>query len=332
MRLAVAMLGIGLFLLTGVVYASDHIISPVPTDDEAVLVPIVLPPPDVSFGDLVTARPDAESAPPVPAASSQAAGYFGVADILANPSVETTAAARISPTPTAPLTATRTTKKRAVTISLVGDSMIDTLGPVGGNLAVNLNRTYPNSTFTVINHGVGAENIDSGLRRLTQGYSYLGIGRNSVVSEKPDVVVIESFGYNPYPEQNINSSLTRHWLQLAAMVDTIKRELPDAKIVIAATIGPNWDLFGDGAPGLSFSAEGKRAKATEIKRYIENAIAFAKSQNLPLADAYTPSLAADGNGKPEYINAADHIHYSDSGRTLMARKIAQAIIQNRLLE
>jgi len=332
MRLVAVIVIASIFLMTGVAYAADRIISPIPLDDESIITPIVLPPPDVTFSDLLEARPDTETVLSVSTASSQAAGYFGVSDILTEPLAQATPAATVSATPTATPIATRTAKKRAVTITLVGDSMIDTLGPVGGNLAAKLNTTYPNSTFTVINHGVGAENIDSGLKRLTNGYSYLGLGRNSVVSEKPDIVVIESFGYNPYPEPDINTSLTKHWLQLAAMVDTVKRELPEAKIVIAATIAPNWDLFGDGAPFLSFSPEGKRTKVTEIKKYIENAIAFAKSQNLPLANAYNPTLMGDGNGRPEYINGGDHIHYSDSGRNLMASKIAEAITVNRLLE
>ncbi|HLD24897.1 MAG TPA: SGNH/GDSL hydrolase family protein, partial [Patescibacteria group bacterium] len=173
---------------------------------------------------------------------------------------------------------------------------------------------------------------DSGVRRLTNGYSYLGLGRNAVVSEKPDVIVVESFGYNPYPLPDLSDALTKHWLKLAEIVDTIRRELPETKIVIAATIAPNWDTFGDGAPFISMSPEGKRTKVEEIKKYIESTIGFAKSQGLPLANAYTPSLDGNGNGKLTYINPGDHIHYSDSGRNLMAQKIADAIIGNRLLE
>ncbi len=309
--------------LTATVYAADKIISPLP--DELDLPRLVADyHPVVTFGDLLHAIPDTEGA----ITATPAATIIEVA----TPSPTLAPTLSPSPTPTPEETVIRATKKRSYTISLVGDSMIDTLGPVGGGLAARLNAIYPNTTFTVINHGVGAENIDSGLRRLTNGYSYLGIGRNSVVSEKPDIVVIESFGYNPYPLPDINDALTTHWLRLAGMVDTVKRELPEAKIVLAATIAPNRDVFGDGAPGLSFSPEGKRTKTEEIKRYIENLIAFAKSQNLPLADAYHPSMDATENGKVGYINAGDHIHYSDSGRSLFAQVLANTIIAKRLLE
>lgn len=282
-----------LSLFATVVFAAESIISPIPDPEPPMVLSLETSKPDVSFDELLIASPTP------------------------------------SPIPTA---AIRSTQKRSYTITLLGDSMVDTLGPVGGGLGEKLNRTYPNATFTIINHGVGAENIDSGLRRLTNGYSYLGLGRNSVVSEKPDVIVIESFGYNPYPLPDINDALTKHWLKLAEIVDTIRRELPGTKIVIAATIAPNWDVFGDGAPFISMSPEGKRTKVEEIKKYIESAVGFAKSQGLPLADAYHPTLDANGNGKLPYINPGDHIHYSDSGRSLMAGKITDAIVSNRLLE
>ena len=116
------------------------------------------------------------------------------------------------------------------------------------------------------------------------------------------------------------------------MVDTVHQQLPEAKIVIAATIAPNWDVFGDGAPGISFPAEEKRARVETIKKYIENTIAFAKSQGLPLADAYHGSMDANGNGLTKYINSGDHIHYSDSGRAFFSQIVANSIINNRLLE
>ena len=217
-----------------------------------------------------------------------------------------------------------------MTITIVGDSMVDTLGPEVGGLGNKLRVTYPATTFTIINHGVGAENIDSGLTRLTNGYTYLGTPRPSVISQKPDVIIIESFGYNPYSFDE--GALTKHWLQLAAMVDVIIQQLPETKIMIAATIAPNWNVFGDGAPFLSFSPEGKKQKVETIKLYIDNAVKFAKSQKLPLADAFHPTLDSTGNGKLGYINGGDHIHYSDSGRSYMASILSSALVANKLLE
>lgn len=324
MRWIAGFLIAGSLIFSATVYAADKIISPLPDDMDLPRL-IADYQPRVSFGDLLNAIPD----------TGFSVGATASAAPIATPSptlrIAPTATPAATPTPEEQI-APRTTKKRAVTVSLVGDSMIDTLGPIGGGLASRLNNAYPNATFTIINHGVGAENIDSGLRRLTNGYSYLGLGRNSVISEKPDIIVIESFGYNPYPLPDLNDALTTHWLRMAAMVDTIRRELPETKIVIAATIAPNWDVFGDGAPGLSFSPEGKKTKVEEIKKYIESAIAFAKSQGLPLADAYHPTLDVSGNGKLPYINGGDHIHYSDSGRAFFSQTVANTIISKRLLE
>ena len=132
--------------------------------------------------------------------------------------------------------------------------------------------------------------------------------------------------------QTDNGSLETHWLKLAQAVDSIRSNLPDSKIVLSATIAPNWDVFGDGAPGVSFSKEAKREYVTVVKGYLENTVKFAKSQHIPLADAYHTSLDSNGNGKLTYINDGDHIHYSDAGRELFAQKVTDAILVNRLLE
>ncbi len=321
MRLIAVCIILCSLLFTATTYAADKIISPLPDPMPMMALSVPVTKPQVSFGDLLGFVPDTSVVSPIPETTPTPI-----------PTPLPTSTTLSAPTPTPTPIDSRTAKKRSITVSLVGDSMIDTLGPVGSGLAQRLNAIYPNATFTIINHGVGAENIDSGLRRLTNSYSYMGLGRNAVISEHPDVVVIESFGYNPFPQSDINDALTTHWLRLAAMVDTIRQQLPESKIVIAATIAPNWDVFGDGAPGIAFTPEDKRARVDVIKKYLENTIAFAKSQNLPLANAYNGSLDNDGNGLVRYINAGDHIHYSDSGRSYFSQIVANSIISNRLLE
>ncbi len=243
---------------------------------------------------------------------------------------ETEASVFPSPTPPTEDTFTRNPRKKSFTIALIGDSMVDTLGPEFPQLSARLQSIYPGVKFQIYNHGVGATNIDYGVNRLTQGYNYLGQDLPSVISRNPDVVVVESFGYNPYTFDT--GAIDKHWLQLAAMIDIIKNQSPGSRIVIAATIAPSARVFGDGAPGLNFSPEDKQVRVNLIKQYLESTVKFAKSQNLPLADAYHPSLDSTGNGRETYINAGDHIHYSDAGRVLMAQKITEAIVNNRLLE
>lgn len=225
---------------------------------------------------------------------------------------------------------TRVTKKPHYTIALLGDSMIDTLGGDLGEVQDALRRAYPATTFTLLNYGVGGENIVSGLSRVLGEYTYLGKSYPSLISQAPDIIVIESFGYNPFPFDT--GALEEHWLSLAYITDAIKANLPDTKIVIAATIAPNSRTFGDGASGLAFSLTDKWQRTQTIKSYLENATRFAKSERLPLADAYHPSLDSAGDGKELYINSGDHIHYSDKGRQLFARTVVATIINNKLLE
>jgi hypothetical protein len=214
------------------------------------------------------------------------------------------------------------TKKQAYTIAFLGDSMIDTMGPGLPAVHIDLKNIYPRTNFILLNYGVGATNIDYGIKRITNGYSYLGKDIPALTSTNPDIVVLESFAYNPFP---VADGINRHWLALAKAVDTIHATIPGAKIIIAATIAPNSTVFGDGAAGLAFSAQDKIERTTIIKQYLDSTVKFAASQHLPLADAYHASLNANNEGILTYINSGDHIHYSDAGRALFAQQVANAL-------
>lgn len=222
------------------------------------------------------------------------------------------------------------TKQKNYTIAFLGDSMIDTLGPGIPHTLDALRKQYPQTSFTLLNYGVGATNIEYGLHRITHDYTYLDSPVPSLVSKNPDIVVIESFGYNPFPFDE--GALDKHWLSLAIAADTIRQHIPKAKIVYAVTVAPNSALFGDGAPGLSFSAEDKWKKTQIIKKYLESTIKFAKSQNYPLIDAYSPSLTSDGNGNAVYIHAGDHIHTSDEGKRLFAAETVKTLRDSGVIQ
>lgn len=224
----------------------------------------------------------------------------------------------------------RKTKKPHNTIAFLGDSMIDTLGSDLRLVHDELLRVYPEATFTLLNYGVGGENIVSGLERLTRETTYLGAVRPPLVATAPDVIVVESFAYNPFPFET--GALEQHWLSLAYIVDAIRANLPETKIVIAATIAPNSIRFGDDAPGLAFSAEEKIRRTAVIKQYLENTLRFAQREHLPIADVYHPSLDSAGEGRLVFINPGDHIHYSDAGRQLFARTVMETIVSSKLLE
>ena len=305
---------LSLFITT--VYAAESFLSPVPDDvltafhmDKITSIQTIQKP-SQSFGDISLPTPT-----PTP-------------EIL-EVTIEPTPPPIVGPTPT-PLPEIRRAKKSAVTIALLGDSMMDTMGPDAPALKSLLSKTYPGTGFTIKNYGVGGTNIEYGIERITNGYNYLGNPIPALSSIQPDIVVVESFGYNPFSFDE--GAMDKHWLSMAKVVDTLRSSIPGVKIVIASTIAPNWNVFGDGAAGLSFDPIAKSQKVTVIKKYLENAVKFAKSQNLPLANAYNASMDASGNGKLAYINPGDHIHYSDAGRAFFAQKILGAIVANRLLE
>ncbi len=141
-------------------------------------------------------------------------------------------------------------------------------------------------------------------------YTYLGITYPPLISQNPDVVVVESFGYNE--NNSSDGAINTHWLALSKIVDIINANLPGTKIIIAATIAPNSFVFGNGAPGVSFNVIEKIERTSTIKKYLDSTVKFARSQHLPLADVYHPSLDFVKNGKLRYINNGDHIHYSEA--------------------
>lgn len=285
-----------LSFLTFAVYAAEAIISPIPDG-----LPIVTPTPqkpDISFSQI-------QNPVVTPTPKPQVLG------------VETDIPTRFA-------------KKKSYTIAVLGDSMVDTLGPGVPHLKNALSSRYPGVSFSILNYGVGGTNIDYGIERITNSYAYLGSQIASLTSANPDVVVIESFAYNPFPDSN--GGVDRHWLALAKAIDTIKQNLPGTRIVMAATIAPNSQTFGDGAPGIAFTPQDKAERTSIIKQYLESTVKFARSQRLPLADAFHASLDGNGDGVLRYINGGDHIHYSDPGRALLASKITEAITTNHILE
>lgn len=217
--------------------------------------------------------------------------------------------------------------KTTYTIAVLGDSMVDTLGRDLYHLKTLLSGVYPSYAFALLNYGQGATDLSSGLYRLTNTTMYLGETFAPLLSFRPDILVVESFAYNHWSAQFYD--LDRQWLAIAKIIDTVRENSPDTKIVLAATIAPNSDIFGDGS--LNWPESLKWESAQIIKAYLQNLVNFATSQNYPLADAYHPSLGADGKGIRKYINGGDNLHPSGDGGWLFAQKIVEAIKENNLI-
>ncbi len=218
-------------------------------------------------------------------------------------------------------------KKSFYTIALLGDSMTDTLGRDLPHLKNLLQNEYPSVNFALLNYGFGATDMTSGLNRLTNSTTYLGVYYPPIISYYPDIIVVESFAYNHWGGEK--SDLDRQWLTIAKIIDTIKEKSPESKIILASSIAPDYRTFGDGV--LNWPENLKWDSALVTKAYLQNMINFATSEKYPLADAFHPSLDSEGNGKGQYINQGDHIHPSDEGKLLYSQKILEAIKNNHLL-
>ena len=215
-----------------------------------------------------------------------------------------------------------------ITIAILGDSMIDTLKPNIPQLASALRKYYPNKFFKILNYGYGASNIEFGLFRLTHNYQYLNKNIPSLISQNPDLIIIESFAYNNFG--NSQQGIDRHWLGLGAITSIIKQKSPDANILLASTIAPNSIIFGNGIPGINWTGLEKIEKSNTIKLYLQNTINFATSQNFPLANAYNPSLL-NNEGNPNLISKSDSLHPSTTGAQFFCDILAKSIFDNKLI-
>ncbi len=229
----------------------------------------------------------------------------------------------ILPTSAPAVLGTQTQVKK---IALLGDSMIDTINL---NLCQkSFQKYYPQSSMNFLKYGYGATNIETALDRLTQSTRYLDQQNPSIFSQNPDIIVIESFAYNHLG--NSQTSLNRYLQELEKITSAIKTSLPQAKIIMAATIAPNSVTFGNGLSNMHFNALDKIEKTNTIKLYLENFISFSQKNQLPLADAYHPSLIND-NGFQELIDPSSNIHLSDLGSEFFCDTLAKTAFDGHLI-
>ncbi len=217
--------------------------------------------------------------------------------------------------------------KNLYTIALLGDSMIDTLGRDLPDLQKLLKVAFPSKSFILLNYGQGSTDMENGLFRLTHTTTYLDKNYASLLSFKPDILVVESFAYNHW--SGANYDLDRQWTTLVKIIETVKEISPDTKIILAATIAPNSQIFGDGK--LNWNFDLKWESANLVKIYLENMSRFAAASGLPFADAFHPSLGPDGNGFKIYINNGDHLHTSPEGAQFFSQKIVDTLKNNQII-
>jgi len=209
-------------------------------------------------------------------------------------------------------------------IALLGDSMIDTFVFDPKILKGALAKFWPNVSFEILNYGVGATNAEYGLKRLSESYTYQGKTIPSLLSQNPDIVVVESFAYN-HPKELSQNSQT-----LSKIISTIQNQ-SKAKIYFLVTIAPDKKIYANGIAGINWTAEQRKIEAQRVIDFLRDAVAFAQNQGLPLINAYQKSLDWEGDGNQTYINS-DNIHPSDEGKLFLAGLVAEKFQETKIIE
>ncbi len=219
------------------------------------------------------------------------------------PPASSVASPIVTPLPTKEPVAART---KNLTVALLGDSMMQTMGEAIP-LKNFLEEDLPEYSAKILNFGVGSTSIETAPGRVPQ-----------VISQNPDVVVIDSFGYN-----HAAISLDEQWQLLIKIVDAFKAQ--NIKVVLLADIAPNSHIYAKGIEGINWSEADRQQEAGRTRDFIVNIIRFAQGSKLPLADAYSESLGPDGEGKTMYIEQTSNLHPSAEGHRLVSQKIADTV-------
>lgn len=229
-----------------------------------------------------------------------------------------------SPTASASAQKSVSTVSGNLKIALLGDSMIDTFVFDPKIFKGELAKIWPAVNFEILNYGVGATNAEYGLTRLTQSYDYQGKTVPSLLSQNPDIVIVESFAYN-HPKE-----LSQNTQTLSQIISTIQSG-SKAKIYFLVTIAPDKKIFAQGIEGITWTPQQRSIEAQRVIDFLRDAVAFAQNQGLPLINAYQKSLDWESDGNQEYINS-DNIHPSEAGKLFLADLIAEKFQSTQVVE
>jgi len=217
---------------------------------------------------------------------------------------------------------------RSYRTMLVGDSMVAALGPNAQLLRQHLIEYYPDHEFVNYNYGFGATNIETLPERLNQDTTYKGQNYPAILSQGFDLIIIESFAYNPLSQSAEGEGISRHIQVLDESIRQTIKIHPDSVVAIMVTIAPNKTRFAKGVYNLS--TKERIEWAEERISYIEAVIKYAREKEIPLINVYEKSLTPSGDGNLNYINPDDYIHPSADGVDLISRTMAEFIFSKKI--
>lgn len=218
--------------------------------------------------------------------------------------------------------------KKAYLTFLVGDSIIAALGRNANQLRLDLIVNYPEHDFVNYNYGFGSTNILTVPDRLEKQSTYLGETFPAINNEGFDLIIFESFAYNPLSEYPLAEGLKKQSEILEISIKAVIAKHPNSVVAIMTPIAPSEEFFAKGTVDLT--PEARKQWVDERVAYIKNAIEFANKNNIPLINVYEKSLTPEGKADLKYINPSDYIHPSNEGINLISKTIADSILQNHI--
>jgi len=225
-------------------------------------------------------------------------------------------------------------KKQVYKIAMVGDSMTAALGPHGGSLSDYMNSLYKKNVQDpqriIIDNYAKSSNILAINNEIAKKTTISEYTFGPLLSGNYDLILVESYGYNPLSQFGIDGGIKQQNIALDALMKTLITTLPHADIIFIATIAPNTENYAK-AVQPSYSAADRAKLVAERIAYIKNHIAYAKSHTIPVINIYQDSLTQNGDGNMVYINPTDDIHPSFAGIDFISHKIGDFIYNNNIL-
>ena len=210
--------------------------------------------------------------------------------------------------------------KKEYSIAIYGDSMVDTMGERLEYLEHELLSRYPETTFRLYNYGIGSQNIKDGLERWNKPLKYVDRDFPAITELKPNIIILGSFAYNPLYPYDRNAE----WLGYTELVQRAQRITP--QVYMLAEIAPMRRGFGFGPNGVNWEPSTAWGHTQKIVEGLQNVLGLSRTLEVPLIDAYTPSLQDDiEEGRPELVNHSDNIHPSVEGHMFIAKIIVDVL-------
>lgn len=258
-----------------------------------------------------------------------------------HPSISKISITQKPPTPPTPTpfvfksyTPPKIAKKQVYKIVMIGDSMTAALGPHGGGLSEYMNSLYKKTPQDpqriIIDNYAKSSNILAVNDQLTKKTTVSEYTFGPLLSDDFDLILVESYGYNPLSQFGIQGGIKQQNLALDNLMKTLITTHPHAAIVFVATISPNRENYAK-LTQPNNSAQDRAKLADERITYIKNHIQYATSHNIPLINIYQKSLTPNEDGNMIYVNPTDDIHPSFMGIDFIGKEIGNFIYNNKIL-